>query len=528
VLFGILAWKLYVKCVKEHYQASLVTVFLLFFSAMLYWIERVGAKHYDFHLLTDWSWLRIAQTDPIFLLVPATAIALSRNYSISRKFVPGRTFLLQDLPITDINADELNRSQFYTDVVARLKAISFDSTRSFSIGINSTWGYGKTSLLNIIRKNLEEPGSNIVCILYNPWLSANRTTLTIDFFAALEYELSKYISNTNILFDYAKRVSKVDNDDNKLKGWMEVVEGKETLHERFDEIGELIRYTGKKFVVIIDDLDRLDNDEVFEVLRLVRNVANFPRLTYIAAYDKFYLVNALRSKRIRLPDQYLEKIFELEIELPKIDLHRIRDILHTTVKNGFAYLTLDQNEQTNFELQLLNMIYNPGQLPNAKISAMANHIDSIFRSKRDILKFANSFMLSLSLNKDLLFLPDLFILEALKLHNSELYQLLVASDKYLDLNNSGSVPMFQLYELSGRTMPIETANAGRLGLFDILPNIKPFNQQELVKALFTQPEVGEWKANKSIVMAYNFRTYFIFAEPQGVVAANEVNQLLNP
>jgi hypothetical protein len=339
LLYGFLIRALYQKCIKDAYQASMISVFLLAFASILYWYERISGVNYVFYPLVEWGNHCLAQTDLIFLLLPATAIALSRNYSVSRKFVAQTTFLRQDLPIDTIAADQLNRTQFYQDVIAHLQKISFDSSRSFSIGVNSTWGYGKTSLLNIIRDGLTAQDDNIVCIEYNPWLSAGKSSLTFDFFAVLGHRLSKYINNTNILLDYARRVSKVDNDENKLKGWMDAFESEETLRERFDEISELIHFTGKRFFIIIDDLDRLDNDEVFEVLRLIRNVANFPRLTYLAAYDKFYIINALRSKRIRLPEQYLEKIFELEIELPKIDGRKIRDILHETIKAGFDHIT---------------------------------------------------------------------------------------------------------------------------------------------------------------------------------------------
>jgi hypothetical protein len=125
-------------------------------------------------------------------------------------------------------------------------------------------------------------------------------------------------------------------------------------------------------------------------------------------------------------------------------------------------------------------------------------------------------------------LPDLFILEALKLNSSELYNTLAASDKYLDINNSGLVPMYQLFTVQGRAPDIEVMNEGRTGLFEIIKASQPVYQQELVTVLFTVPEMVEWKADKSIVMAHNFKTYFIFAEPQGVIAAEDVNQLLNP
>lgn len=67
---------------------------------------------------------------------------------------------------------------------------------------------------------------------------------------------------------------------------------------------------------MIDDLDRLDADEILEVLKLIRNTANFPYLKFVVACDRKYVIEQLRSRAI--DEKYLEKIFMVDFQLPQV------------------------------------------------------------------------------------------------------------------------------------------------------------------------------------------------------------------
>jgi predicted KAP-like P-loop ATPase len=44
------------------------------------------------------------------------------------------------------------------------------------------------------------------------------------------------------------------------------------------------------FIILLDDLDRLEPAQAVEVVRLVKSVADFPRFRYILCYDKSVLL----------------------------------------------------------------------------------------------------------------------------------------------------------------------------------------------------------------------------------------------
>lgn len=81
-----------------------------------------------------------------------------------------------------------------------------------------------------------------------------------------------------------------------------------------NNVSEELLHLDKKVFVIIDDVDRLDKDEVFETLRLVRNTAKFSNVIFIVALDDKYVISQLGEKGISDGKNYLEKIFPLSIK----------------------------------------------------------------------------------------------------------------------------------------------------------------------------------------------------------------------
>lgn len=89
-----------------------------------------------------------------------------------------------------------------------------------------------------------------------------------------------------------------------------------SLKGLFNYINDSIKKSGFQIVVFIDDLDRLYENEILEILKLIRNSASFANTIFIVAYDRNYLVSAINRVNSYHPDAYMEKIFQIEIALP--------------------------------------------------------------------------------------------------------------------------------------------------------------------------------------------------------------------
>lgn len=73
---------------------------------------------------------------------------------------------------------------------------------------------------------------------------------------------------------------------------------------------------------MIDEIDRVEDDEVRAIAQLVRSVADFPNISYVLAYDTARVVQALgtgetdAALRMDRGRTYLEKIVQLQTPLP--------------------------------------------------------------------------------------------------------------------------------------------------------------------------------------------------------------------
>ena len=69
----------------------------------------------------------------------------------------------------------------------------------------------------------------------------------------------------------------------------------------------------------MDDLDRLRSEEIRQVFRLVKAVADFPKTLYLLAFDNDVVAGALNESHAGSGQQYLEKIIQAPMDVPVAD-----------------------------------------------------------------------------------------------------------------------------------------------------------------------------------------------------------------
>ena len=128
------------------------------------------------------------------------------------------------------------------------------------------------------------------------------------------------------------------------------------LDELKENISKKLANLPKKVVILIDDTDRLEGNEVFEILRLIRNTADFRNVIYIATYDKEYVTDVLKENKIKDPDNYLEKIFQAEVHLLKTRNYLLWSRLVRELNKYFQFDGIDiinSVEEQNLVLKVL-------------------------------------------------------------------------------------------------------------------------------------------------------------------------------
>lgn len=232
-----------------------------------------------------------------------------------------------DEPIKYGSEDRFQRRRL-ADVIAD-EIQSTDSTSGFVVGILGPWGAGKTSLLNLVQVRLEA-NPHFIVLHFNPWLFSGTVDLVERFFEEISAQLDARVEKLATLADAFAKYSKMLGPLKILPVAGQIFEGLSQAGElvgamqeerrgsvnsqrlRIEEALENLNYS---IVVMIDDIDRLDNDEIRDIFKLVRLSGNFPNLIYVVAFDRKRVEDALKAEGFSGRD-YLEKIIQAQYDLP--------------------------------------------------------------------------------------------------------------------------------------------------------------------------------------------------------------------
>lgn len=349
---------------------------------------------------------------------------------------PSKGFFF-DNPIT--SNDLLNRNIVAESIASKIKNTS-NPDSSFAIGITSEWGFGKTSFLNLIENNLKS--NQQIIIHFNPWLNNDEKSIVNTFFDELSSKLKPYNKDLSIdLLRYAKTINseRISSLNSILSYVLHINDG---LRDQFENINNAIRSSGFQIIVFIDDLDRLYETEILEVLRLIRNSANFSNTIFVVAYDRNYLISALNKANEYHPEFYLEKIFQLEIALPAFERLVIKNKLQEQILP-----TLTDEDKKKFE----GILKYSEQSHSDPFRELYLHIQFL-KNLRDVNRFTNSFIIAYETLKGEINLVDLMNLELLKMKYLGIYNLLVTKHQgFLERKAINGAPYLTLRKSSKET-----------------------------------------------------------------------------
>lgn len=311
--------------------------------------------------------------------------------------------------------NENNSLKQYASMIAK-KLMSTDiNDQSYAIGIMGEWGVGKTSFLNLLKNEIAEKAE---IVEFNPWMCRSPEQVTNDFFASLRHQLSpKYSTLSKSIKEYAKYINNITLEPHKALGLeMSLPLKEDSLYEKKKILSEKFSRLPHPVVVVIDDIDRLEREEVFEVLRLIRNTADLNNTIYLVAYDKEYVTGVLEEKNIKDATSYLEKIFPVEVHLPKVEDNLIWKTLYDELRSH-------DNFKGKFTKSLFARFNNDERVL----------ILRVLNNYRRVKRFTSIFMLNFDYIMEQcrgeIKLLDLFWLEILQLYDKNVYDKL-ANDPY--------------------------------------------------------------------------------------------------
>lgn len=312
--------------------------------------------------------------------------------------------MYSDTPIGSSQEDTLNRASFASQLAQTI--MSYDQDNSFNIGLYGEWGSGKTSVINMLEESLgilsAEMEHKPVVLRFNPWLFSDQTQLVTQFFKQLSakfgsnstsgvqrigkametfggaLEFTTLIPQIGVVGTIASALTK-----DLGKGLSKYAEGKNTNIQKLkDDLIALLTSAKAKTIIIIDDIDRLSDEEIRSVFQLVKSIADFPNTIYVLAFDFEIVSNALSGIQKYDGAKYLEKIVQVPFHLPNITEQQLTHTFLDKLNDIIGEIT-----EENFDTTKWSMMFHQGIKP-------------FLTTIRDVVRLNNTISLKYSFLKD--------------------------------------------------------------------------------------------------------------------------------
>ncbi|MGV0954761.1 MAG: KAP family P-loop NTPase fold protein [Fluviibacter sp.] len=433
---------------------------------------------------------------------------------------------VSDEPISGAAQDRFNRAPFASRIANTIARRPDPS--SLVVGVFGPWGDGKTSVLKMMEEELQGH-DHIVVLHFNPWHFQSEDQLIRGFFATLADGLDRNLNNAKekigkVLKDYGSLLSIGSvalgaavtlRAGDVAKGIGETI-STVSLDELRSRIETFLAESGKRVVVLVDDIDRLDRTETHSMFKLVKLSAGFNHTSYVLAFDDDVVAAALGERYGAGGQQagraFLEKIIQVPLQLPPVDTVSLRLVAFEGVEAALSMADVELNQ--------------------AQVDAFTRHfVDGLephLSTPRVAKLYTNALMFALPLLKGEVNIMNLMLVEGIRV----LYPRLYAS-----IRDNPSIFLESRRENWGNG-PDRAPNAFDQLVDSALPNLAGSEREtikdRLLRPLF--PRTGNmqyggewdniWAQEQRVCASQYFKRYFSYCVPDGDVSDASVNTLM--
>jgi hypothetical protein len=259
--------------------------------------------------------------------------------------------LLSDEPISGLPEEKQDGLNFdiYAHVLAKAAA---DTPGPFTIGVFGEWGTGKTSLMKMIKRNLDEDfPKEVITVWFNAWRYEKETHPIVPLIATIIQQLERKRTLLDQLGEDGKKLIRglravaygfSSKAKIQMPGFAEIEAGfvakdmidreekltpdplleRSLYYEAFETL-EKVSQNKFKIVVIVDDLDRCFPDRAIELLESIKLVLAQPGFVFILGVARNVIEGYLKhryEKEYGLSSfdggDYLDKIVQLPFFIP--------------------------------------------------------------------------------------------------------------------------------------------------------------------------------------------------------------------
>lgn len=428
--------------------------------------------------------------------------------------------LSSDKPVENREQDRFQRYNFSKRIADTI--VNRENDEGIIIGIYGAWGEGKTSVLNFIQKEL---GSNddILTVTLNPWRYNDEETLIKNFLNKIAFILGKELDSKKEKFGefiekYGSFGSIIGKDISEIGKNLASVD-LETLKNRVDEF---LKESKSKLVIFVDDIDRLDKNEIYSLFRLVKLTADFSNTTYILSFDEKMVASSIGERfgagNEKSGQNFLEKIIQVPLQIPQAQFDALKKYCFELVDKAINEneLNLSKDEVQRF------------------VSAFSSNILLRLKTPRLAVRYGNSISFAIPLLKGEVNHIDLMLVEAIKIFYPKHYDFIKNNSHYFTSSysthsnyNSQSVSS-KKEELTEHldNLASDLTKREKEAIFNLLKSLFP-RLDEAFHNTFQHEGEKKWNNEKRIVSTSYFKRYFSYAVIDGELSDVAFDEFMN-
>lgn len=423
-----------------------------------------------------------------------------------------------DKPIDNKELDAFQRFTFSKRIAETI--VERKNQDSLVFGIFGVWGEGKSSVLNFINQELKNE-EGILTLVFNPWRYGDEDSLIKNFLKKVAELLGQELSTNKekfagFLSKYGSAGSIIGVDLGEIGKNLADVD----LEDLKNRVDDFISESGKRLVIFIDDIDRLDKQEIYSLFRLVKLTADFNNTTYILSFDQDMVASAIGERfgtgDKKAGENFLEKIIQVPLTIPKAQPDALKKFCFQLVDNAInnSKLDLSKSEVERFVYQF------------------TTNILSRLNTPRLAVRYGNTLSFSMPLLKGEVNMIDLMLIEAMRVFYPKHYAFVKENEDYFigsyknvydhSQNNDKIESIKKHFERLESDLPEKDKRKVR----DLLSNLFPNLDTAFGNYHFSNESFNEWYTQKRIVSTKYFDRYFSYAVIEGDISDVEFERLL--
>lgn len=249
-----------------------------------------------------------------------------------------------DDPIATFHDDGLQRGPFARQLAAVLDEIGAASATSTVIAVTGPWGSGKTSILKLALQHLKLTTWRTAWL--NPWALSGPDAVTHELIASIASAMPDDSASKRIkealgkYSDYAVPFLALLPGGKVAEALHKTATAQRpeaSLTRLADDLTEQLRESPHRVLIVIDDIDRLQPDELLALFKSVRVLGRLPNVHYLLAFDQDTLLHVLAQTSLAHGDEaralaFLEKLVTVRFDQPPIRTEQTDEMLDTAIR----------------------------------------------------------------------------------------------------------------------------------------------------------------------------------------------------